>query len=380
MKIKQKKLFSFFLIFLMVFFSCNKNSEEINNQDYALIDISAETDWNYLMVSNDDQSYFFIGETNSGGYKMFFRPNPGFQGYPIYFNDKGLPEMAIIDNYIFLFDNFTENKLDIAIIDEDGNINIHRGIKSEYNLTELINSKASILNWKLLSMSASVAVCGIGFITTPAGIGIPLVVLGCGATALMLGAELLPDDYEILGLSGNAIGAFATTLGCIQSSGVTCLLGGISEAATIIDAYSTMSNENSNTIAEAQLSLSNYPVVAGNYAITGRTYGINDNWSVAVENELGTNFRPLDWTELEDYHDKGGDLLVLFDELDLEEYHSSAFVLRNGMQLYSTYRGYYASRHEHNKPSNYLAHDNIDNYLISLGSWDSHRKILAIRK
>jgi len=43
-------------------------------------------------------------------------------------------------------------------------------------------------------------------------------------------------------------------------------------------------------------------------------------------------------------------------------------------------RDYYATRHEHNKPAGYLAHDNIDNYLISLGSWSGSRKIMASRK
>ena len=32
-------------------------------------------------------------------------------------------------------------------------------------------------------------------------------------------------------------------------------------------------------------------------------------------------------------------------------------------------RHYYISRHDGNKPAHYLAHDNIDNYTISLGSW-----------
>ena len=38
-----------------------------------------------------------------------------------------------------------------------------------------------------------------------------------------------------------------------------------------------------------------------------------------------------------------------------------------------------ASRHEHDLPSGYAAHDHIDNYLITLGSWYNPKKILAIK-
>ena len=44
-------------------------------------------------------------------------------------------------------------------------------------------------------------------------------------------------------------------------------------------------------------------------------------------------------------------------------------------------RQYYISRFNHNKLSNYLAHDAIDNDLVCLGSWFGLSKhILAVRK
>lgn len=386
----MKKFYPSISLFLIVLLfstsTCEKSSEpEIQYEDYAVFDISSESEWDYWLISNEDQSYLLVEEGSSLPTKVFFRPNPDYEGYPIFIDERGLPEKAIINDYIFLFDNFSGNTMDIAIIDPSGNIQVERGIESEYNFDEIgKKSAASIQGWhealKFVSIAASVATCGIGIITAPAGIGLAIAAVGCGATALVIGAELMPDDQEILGLSGQSIGAFASTLGCITQGGVTCALGVLSEAATITDSYISMSEDNQETISEAETQLSNVALKSGDFAITAGRYGINEDWSIAVDSELGSNYRPLDWTELKEYYNQGGDMLALFDDLGLTEYRNGAAILRNGKQCYSSTRGYFASRHEHNKPSNYLAHENIDNYLISLGSWDGERKILAIKK
>ena len=117
----------------------------------------------------------------------------------------------------------------------------------------------------------------------------------------------------------------------------------------------------------------------GNFAVTTEKYEYNGNWTQIVDN-LNSEYRVADWEDLKDFYNSGGDLLDLFDGLGLTEYGDTAFVTRSGDQFYSSDRAYFATRHEHNLPSYYLAHDNIDNYLISLGSWYSKQKILMIKK
>jgi len=117
-----------------------------------------------------------------------------------------------------------------------------------------------------------------------------------------------------------------------------------------------------------------------NFAITNDVLPYNSDWNQVINEIFGSTYRVCDWNDLEEYYNNGGDLLALFDGLGLTEYRSGASVTRNGNPSYSSTRSYFASRHEHNKPSNYLAHDNIDNYLISLGSWYGNRKIIAIKK
>ncbi|MBW6484395.1 MAG: hypothetical protein K0B10_15235 [Vicingaceae bacterium] len=120
--------------------------------------------------------------------------------------------------------------------------------------------------------------------------------------------------------------------------------------------------------------------VYNNFSITADVHEFNSNWDNIVLSEFGNDYRVADWNDLVSFYNSGGDLLGLFDALGLTEYNSSACVYRNGLQFYSSTRAYFASRHEHNRPPSYLAHENINNYLISLGSWYGARKIMVIKK
>jgi hypothetical protein len=117
----------------------------------------------------------------------------------------------------------------------------------------------------------------------------------------------------------------------------------------------------------------------GDFGVTLETYEDISDWDQIVSDVFGSSYRVADWDDLVAYHNAGGDLLDLFDGLGLTEVGNSAFVERSGDPNYSTDRYYYASRHEHNKPGHYLAHDNIDNYLISLGSWYGSRNIMVVK-
>ena len=120
--------------------------------------------------------------------------------------------------------------------------------------------------------------------------------------------------------------------------------------------------------------------LSGEFGITLDNYKDTANWDAIVKTLFGNGYRVADWNDLVRYHAQGGDLLALFDSLGLTKYQACVFVTRNGNPRYSGDRYYYASRHEHNKPGNYLAHENINHYLISLGSWWGSRPILAIKK
>ncbi len=121
-------------------------------------------------------------------------------------------------------------------------------------------------------------------------------------------------------------------------------------------------------------------VVFGDFGVTGTTYPADSDWAATVAGIFGSGYRVADWTDLETFHSSGGDPSALFDGLGLGEYGASAFVTRDGDPSYSSTRFYFAVRHDHDKPGTFLAHDEIDNHLITLGSWDSARRILVVRE
>lgn len=121
-------------------------------------------------------------------------------------------------------------------------------------------------------------------------------------------------------------------------------------------------------------------VTFGNFGITGLFYRDRSNWERIVNAVFGPEYRVADWYDLVNYFDLGGDLLELFDNLGLTLYESAAYVTVDGSRSYSSSRFYFASRHEHELPEYYLAHDHIDDFLISLGSWYGENKILVIRR
>jgi PKD repeat protein/glutamine cyclotransferase len=130
-------------------------------------------------------------------------------------------------------------------------------------------------------------------------------------------------------------------------------------------------------VKEDYITVLNSTYLYNNFARTTLTYEDDSNWDEIINNLLGNDYRVADWYDLVAYHNQGEDLLVLYDNLALEDHGNSAYVKRNGDPSYDSSRYYFASRHEHNKPSYYGAHDNIDNYLISLGSWYGSNYIFA---
>lgn len=121
-------------------------------------------------------------------------------------------------------------------------------------------------------------------------------------------------------------------------------------------------------------------LVFGDFGITDSSFDYNSDWDEICQTVFGDDYRVADWIDLENYYSNGGDLLELFDSLSLINYRNGAFVKNNGVQLYSSSRGYFVERHEHSLPSGWLAHDNIDSYLISLGSWYNPKRIIVHKK
>ncbi len=120
-------------------------------------------------------------------------------------------------------------------------------------------------------------------------------------------------------------------------------------------------------------------IAYGDFGVTETVYADSSDWDQIVDDIFGSSYRVADWNDLIAFHNSGGDLLDLYDGLGMTEYQNAAFVTLAGVPNFSPTRYYYAERHEHNLPIGFLAHENIDNYLISLGSWHGNWKIFAVK-
>ncbi|MYH81188.1 WD40 repeat domain-containing protein [Candidatus Poribacteria bacterium] len=95
---------------------------------------------------------------------------------------------------------------------------------------------------------------------------------------------------------------------------------------------------------------------------------------------LGEGVRLADWNDLLAYYREGGSMADFITELkipieyahpeDMEAIPNTGYrISRNGELRWQGDRHYFFARHDHIKRADFLAHDNIDNYLLSLGSW-----------
>lgn len=107
------------------------------------------------------------------------------------------------------------------------------------------------------------------------------------------------------------------------------------------------------------------------------TYG--SDYNQACINEFGSNWHLADWNDLKQYFSSGKDMNKLITQIDLDPNSPNAWVTRNGEKSFSNGRDYFMTYHNHIKPSHYAAHDNIDNYFISLGSWYTDQNSLCIK-
>ena len=92
----------------------------------------------------------------------------------------------------------------------------------------------------------------------------------------------------------------------------------------------------------------------------------------ACKEKLGAGVRLADWNDLIAYHKAGGSLTDLIANLKIpiEVANSQQYrISMNGELTWNGDRHYLVARHDHTVRAGFLAHDDIDNYHLTLGSW-----------
>ena len=112
-------------------------------------------------------------------------------------------------------------------------------------------------------------------------------------------------------------------------------------------------------------SYQNFHVIAHDLDETG-------NLKAACKAKLGIGVWLADWNDIVAYQETGSSLTDLITNLKIpievaksQQYRISV----NGELIWNADRHYFVARHDHTKRAGFLAHDDIDNYHLTLGSW-----------
>ena len=130
------------------------------------------------------------------------------------------------------------------------------------------------------------------------------------------------------------------------------------------------------TVQEALTSYDNFHVIAHDLS-EGQSH------DAECKIQLGNGVRLADWDDIVDYHEGGGSLLEFIVGLKMSvegqeplpgEIASGYRISRGGEPVEGGAvrpgaRHYFFARHDHRRPGYFLAHDHLDNYRLSLGSW-----------
>ena len=144
----------------------------------------------------------------------------------------------------------------------------------------------------------------------------------------------------------------------------------------ICDDISSIFKINDHSTYETWAPTSNWEL----FKKTINNYFETDNLEQAVVNEFGSNYRIADWNDVVSYCQNNSPTQFI-NNLNMQ-LNENLIVVWNGQHFWNNgTRHFFISRFDHNKPGNYLSHDNIDNHHIDLGSWYGlNMPILCVKK
>ena len=119
--------------------------------------------------------------------------------------------------------------------------------------------------------------------------------------------------------------------------------------------------------------MENQQIVAShqNFHVIAHDLDEKGNLKAVCPEKLGVGVRLADWNDLVAYHEAGGSLSELIANLKIpiEAPNSPQYRISMNGKLLWRGRHYFVARHDHTKREGFLAHDNIDGYHLTLGSW-----------
>jgi hypothetical protein len=248
----KKRLFCIFassLIVSMLLISCNqlvnetgKQNKNDNDLDIFVLDISQETDWNYMVIGKDGSSMVFNADESTGiPSLLYLKPEKDSDdGFTYFFKENGLPDKVIHNGHILYFGNFSGYKFDLAVIYPNNAIDYHYDIETDVNWDVFndrsISGQGRFINFNSITKSLGFVSKAIGIGTCAAAVFFPTALTGCAAyVASEVGhvavdkifdgytADLSHTIIDVIGCAGNIGNVF--DLITVADSCVSALAG-----------------------------------------------------------------------------------------------------------------------------------------------------------
>ena len=184
---------------------------------------TGDTEVPVLVVNEDGTLLGVLGEEGKDDPIGAILTSAGDTSMVVMFRDDGLPDRAYVEDYIVLFDNYRDDLVDMAIINPEGNTTVIRDIsladvggKRFYGKTDGFSLSRAL---NIVGTGMSVVACAVIIAhTAGAAVGIPQVAFSCGIAVLNVVLLVVPEDEVALRFSEAGLGAFASTLGCIDAA------------------------------------------------------------------------------------------------------------------------------------------------------------------
>ena len=231
---KKFYLLTLVLMIFSLYTGCKKdngNEKKPDPPDLSVINISQESEWDYMVLGKSD--YYFVKAKNSSSPEaVLFHSSEANKDYSI-FIDNGKIDKVVVDDYIFLFRNFNGNKVDLGVVFPNGEVKVFRELETDYDwdAQQCIGGKSTEA-WSDVIRGASRVAAGVPCALSVAaaigssGIATPVALWTCGNFLLGLTADVMQNDFEVHnGFTDftNQYGLASTAVSCSSGDPVGCL-------------------------------------------------------------------------------------------------------------------------------------------------------------
>jgi hypothetical protein len=225
--------------------------------DVFVVDISEETDWNYMAVGKDGSSIFFnVNESTGIPTLLYLKPKKNSDAGATYlFKENGLPDKIIVNGYIVYFGNFNGYKFDIAIIAPSGAIEYQYDIETGINWDAYgeISQSGQAQSIQAHSFISNLFRNTLDFISNAVSL-IEVVIKpswsNIAESGLLWGASILVDKV-FDGLTADVLTGIIHVVGCASGNPIDCVLGFVDVIDILSDIDLNLANQRNPELAQA---------------------------------------------------------------------------------------------------------------------------------